>query len=92
LSLKFDLKVSLCIINIMNALSGTDHKERLKQYYEKHKEIITERHKQYYEKNKTNILDLRKQKITCECKSIVRRGDFKRHQRSKKHQDFLNNQ
>ena len=75
----------------MNALRyGTVHKERLKQYYENHKEIITERHKQYYEKNKTNILDLRKQKITCECKSIVRRGDFKRHQRSKKHQDFLN--
>ena len=69
-----------------------EHKDKLKQYYEKNKEQIAERHKQYYENNKVKITDLRKQKMTCECKCIVRRGDYKRHLRTKKHQELINNQ
>ena len=68
------------------------HKDKLKLYYIKHKEQITERHKQYYEIHKDKILAARKKKVACECKCIVRKGDYKRHQRTKKHQDFLNNQ
>ena len=64
-------------------------KDNLKQYYENHKEQITERHKQYYTENKDKILEQRKEKITCECKCVVRRGDLLRHRRTKKHQDFL---
>ena len=32
------------------------------------------------------------QKITCECGSICRRNDLRRHERTKKHIDFINNQ
>ena len=78
----------------MNALRvyGPEHKDKLKQYYIKHKEQITERHKQYYLVHKDKILEHRKQKVACECGSILRKGDLARHKRSKKHQDFLNNQ
>ena len=78
----------------MNALRvyGPEHKVKLKLYYIKHKEQITERHKQYYLVHKDKILATRKQKMTCECKCVVRRGDYKRHLKTKKHQKLINNQ
>lgn len=66
-----------------------EHKDRLKAYYENHKDELAERHRQYYAINKTNILDIRKQKITCECKCEIRRGDLARHLRTKKHQELI---
>lgn len=78
----------------MNAFRvyGPEHKHRLKAYYENHKELINERHKQYYENNKDKILSIQKQKLTCDCKCIIRRGDLARHLRTKKHQELINNQ
>jgi len=77
----------------MNALRvyGMEHKERLKAYYENHKDEFAERHRKYYEKNKNKILSTRKQKMTCDCKCIIRRGDLARHLRTKKHQELINN-
>lgn len=77
----------------MNAFRvyGVEHKDRLKRYYEQNREQINERHKKYYENNKTNILDIRKQKLTCDCGCVIRRGDMARHKRSKKHQELINN-
>ena len=77
----------------MNAMRvyGVEHKDRLKAYYENHKDVITERHKLYYENNKDKILSTRKQKMTCKCGSEIRRGDYKRHLRTKKHHDLINN-
>ena len=46
----------------------------------------------YYQKNKQRILERDKQKIECECGSIVCRGDIARHNRTKKHSNYkLNN-
>jgi len=70
---------------------GMEHKHRLKAYYEQNREQINERHKKYYENHKENILDIRKQKLTCDCKCIIRRGDLARHLRTKKHQELINN-
>jgi hypothetical protein len=79
--------------------------EQRKQYYEQNKEKVAvqnkryceqnkgkkaERDRKYYEENKEQIAERMKQKIICECGSILRKSDFPRHQRSKKHQDFLN--
>jgi hypothetical protein len=77
----------------MNAFRvyGVEHKDRLKAYYENHKDEFAERHRQYYAINKTNILDIRKQKLTCDCGCVIRRGDMARHKRSKKHQELINN-
>ena len=51
-----------------------------------------EQNKGYYQKNKQRILEQEKQKIECDCGSIVRRSDIARHNRTKKHSDYkLNN-
>jgi len=78
----------------MNAMRvyGPEHKDRLKAYYENHKDEFAERHRKYYENHKDKILSTRKQKLTCDCKCIIRRGDYKRHLRTKKHQELINNQ
>jgi len=70
---------------------GVEHKHRLKAYYENHKDELAERHRQYYEINKDVITTIRKQKITCDCGSEIRRGDMARHLRTKKHQNYLIN-
>jgi len=63
------------------------NKEHYKQYRELHKEQIAEYQKQYYEIHKEH----KKQKMTCECGCVIRRGDMARHKRTKKHHDLLNN-
>jgi ribosomal protein S17 len=46
----------------------------------------------YRQKNKQRISERDKQKIECECGSIVRRGDIARHNRTKRHSLYkLNN-
>lgn len=61
-------------------------KEKYKIYREENKQLINEKKKQYYENNKQLI----NEKITCECGCEVTKYHLKRHQQSKKHQDFLN--
>ena len=63
--------------------------EQKKQYYESNKEKYVERAKQYYEANKEKINERRKQKVICECDSIIRINDLKRHQQTAKHQILL---
>ena len=56
-------------------------KEKHKEYYENNKDKI----KLYYENNKTEITEKRKIKTECEyCKSVVRKLDLNRHQKSNK--------
>ena len=70
---------------------GVEHKDRLRRYYEQNREQINERHKQYYIKNKDVITTIQKQKLTCDCGCVIRRGDMARHKRTKKHQELINN-
>ena len=46
--------------------------------------------KEYREANKETILQKNKEKITCECGSIICIGEKSRHLKSKKHQDYIN--
>jgi len=58
---------------------------KMKQHYKDNKESISANKKQHYKDNKESISAKRKVKIECDlCYSLVRRGDIKRHQRSKK--------
>jgi predicted RNA-binding protein YlxR (DUF448 family) len=81
-------------------------KEKQKEYYENNKEKINEQQKEYYEKNKQTKLKYRKdhyennkerikekykEEITCECGSIYCRYNKSQHERSIKHQKFLQN-
>ncbi len=54
-------------------------KEHKKQY-----------NKQYRELNKEKISEQKKQKVTCECKAIVSNRNLSTHQKTKKHQNYIN--
>ena len=60
--------------------------EKAKQYRENNKETINEKHKQRYENNKEKY----KQKYTCECGSTTSFRHKTRHEKTKKHQTFIN--
>jgi len=72
-----------------------DNKEQIseqkKQYYNDNKDKILERQKQYYNDNKEQILEQRKQRITCECGSSIIKHSAKKHIKSKKHINWVNN-
>ena len=42
--------------------------------------------KEFYENNKEETLERNKLKITCDCGTVVRKVDYKRHEKCKKHQ------
>lgn len=67
-----------------------ENKERIAKYKKKHREdniqIFSEKSKQYYRDNVEKI----REKFTCECGSITRRNHRLRHERTIKHQNFIN--
>jgi len=71
-----------------------ENKEKLsrlhKKYREENKDKIKELGKAYYEKNKEQINLKRLEKIKCLCGSCIRKSDKAIHERSKKHQNYIN--
>lgn len=65
-------------------------KEYQKNYREDNKEKIKEKDKEHYETNKEKINEQKKEKINCLCGSIFRKCDKARHEKTEKHQIFLN--
>ena len=69
------------------------HKDQLakqkKQYYEDNREQIKNHHAEYYEANRERILNRIKEKVVCECSSVIRRGDKARHERTNKHKQYI---
>lgn len=72
------------------------NKERIqeykKQYREANKDKIREKDKIYYEANKAKLSAQRYEKKICECGCEYTHQNKKRHEQSKKHQAFLNQQ
>jgi len=64
--------------------------EQKKEYYENNKEEIIEKSKNYYETNKEVILQKHKEKMTCICGKTFRCGNKARHEKTEKHQNFVN--
>jgi hypothetical protein len=62
-------------------------KEKAKEYREANKEQTNKKEKEYYELNKEKL----KEKMTCNCGSIFRKGEKARHYKSLKHINFINN-
>ena len=58
-------------------------------YRENNKDKIKEMGKVYYEKNKEHINLKRLEKIECVCGSCIRKSDKAIHERSKKHQNYI---
>jgi len=80
------------------------YKKKSQQYYEKkkehikklskkyaveHRDHILEYQQKYQEEHKEQITEYKKQKITCECGTTVCIPHKARHERSKKHQSFI---
>jgi hypothetical protein len=59
--------------------------------FKTNKEKKLEYQKQYKEQNKEQIKEYAKQPITCECGCTFRRDSKLRHEKSKKHQDYIAN-
>lgn len=65
--------------------------EQVKQNYEQNKDNKLQQMKQYYEQNKEKLLEQMKQPKHCDdCNCEIRKSDFKKHERSKKHINNLN--
>ena len=69
------------------------HKEQMvargKKYREANKEKIKEKNKQYYNKKKDDILAKEKEKVVCDCGDIICKHSLTRHEKTKKHQQWL---
>jgi len=72
------------------------NKEKIKEYQEKNKEKISEKRKEYYEKNKEKLIEKRrekrKEKYTCICGSTISKNSKSKHEKSIKHQKFIESQ
>lgn len=64
-------------------------KEYNKEYRQRNKQELSQQKKLYREKNKDKIKEKQKIKITCVCGAELTKRHIRRHERSKKHQQFL---
>ena len=66
--------------------------EQKREYYDNNKDKIAAQQREYYEANKSAIHEKLKEKTTCVCGSCYRRTDKSKHERTIKHQTFINSQ
>ena len=71
------------------------HKDQIKNYHESNKEILSEKHKIWYLNNRDEIARRRKERqtieFTCMCGTVARLYLKCRHEKSKKHLQWLEN-
>ena len=68
--------------------------EHNKKYRENNREKVNEKQREYYNKNKNTINEKSKdyksrEYIKCECNSTIRKDQLSRHQKTKKHCEFI---
>ena len=71
-------------------LNKVEIAKKRKENYNLNKDEIAKKKKENYNLNKDKILEKQKEKIKCECGSEIRKNDLARHNRSKKHINFIN--
>lgn len=64
-------------------------KNKQKLYYEQNSEVIKEKQRQYEQRNKERTKQRKTTKITCVCGSTICKGDKAKHERTKKHINFI---
>jgi len=79
-----------CVNKCRPCITDEEKKEYGKEYYEANTEKVLQRQKGYYEANKEQVLQRQKQKYTCRCGSNIRIDGKIEHERSKKHQVYIN--
>jgi hypothetical protein len=63
--------------------------EYYKQYRDDNKETLNEKNKQHYENNKAKIQEYKNKKYICICDGCYTKANTARHERSNKHQEYL---
>ena len=61
------------------------------QWFEQNRDKYLQTKKEYYQQRKDDIREKSKFKLVCECGGCFLRACKARHERTKKHQDYLNN-
>jgi hypothetical protein len=64
--------------------------EKQKAYYVDNREAISEYQKAYYVDNKEQIAEQKKVTFTCDCGSVLTHCNKSRHEKSKKHREYMN--
>ena len=59
------------------------------RHWKDNDELHKKTKKQYYEKIKNKVSESRKEKITCECGTIINKGGLLQHTKSKKHLNLI---
>jgi group I intron endonuclease len=67
------------------------NKEKFAQFRENNKDKLKEYLKNRYNQKKEDILKLQQEKTMCQCGVEIQKGNMSRHQKSKKHLEFINN-
>ena len=80
------------IPNRTDAEYREDNKEKIIKYYEDNKEKIIAKTKKYYENNKVKVYQWKTQKFNCPCGGKYDNTHKSRHEKSKKHLNYINNQ
>ena len=78
-------KRSINYNNAFNPLAKLDKNIYQNKYYENNKEEISEKMKEWRKKNKEKINKREREKITCECGTIITRSNLSTHKKTKKH-------
>lgn len=82
-------------ICVNKLIAGRTKKEYNTKYYEENKEIINEKKKEYdkkyYQNNKKIIKEKKKEKYKCICGSEILKSVKAKHNKTKKHISFINN-
>ena len=63
--------------------------EKHRQHYANNKDDINTKHRSHYEQNKEKVLANQAKKITCNCGVTHRKGDKAKHERTKRHQQYM---
>jgi hypothetical protein len=66
--------------------------EKKKEYRVQNRNKLIGKNKEYYEQNKEKLKEKKKEQTKCECGCMIRKDGLPRHKRSKKHQEYLNQQ
>ena len=63
--------------------------QQTKKYYELNKDKIKQQNKKRNQKNKKVIEEKNKIKVTCQCGSVIRKGNLSQHKKSNKHLKYI---
>jgi hypothetical protein len=66
-------------------------REKDRQYKEQNREKIRERDRMFLEENKERINEKRREKITCVCGCSINSSSRSKHEKTKKHQQYIAN-